>query len=63
MEWFSPARLSPSRAKGGSAMKKIYAPPQGNYISLAAAENLAIDAEYYSDGPQIEGGIVSNPFD
>lgn len=45
-------------------MKKEYQKPTAEYISLAAAEQIAT-ASYYEtdDGPGLGGSVVSNPFD
>lgn len=47
-------------------MKKEYLKPTAEYISLAAAEQIATGADYYAEGgmggPSMSGGIVDNPF-
>lgn len=44
-------------------MKKEYSKPTAEYVSLAAAEQIATGASYYDDDIGLGGGTVSNPFD
>ena len=42
-------------------MKKEFMKPMAEFVSLATVEQIATSAEYYDDGPGMEGGVVSLP--